>query len=82
MYQATMHGNEPSKGARIDKELKEDDEATMKGKDRPLLVEASVVRTHTDYFARQGSRGQGPSWKHKLRMTFETKACYAWRRLG
>lgn len=35
-----MHGNEPSKGAKIDKELKKDDEATMRGTDRPLVVEA------------------------------------------
>jgi len=30
--QAKNHGNEPSKGAKIDQELKEEDEAAMKGK--------------------------------------------------
>lgn len=30
--QAIAHGNEPSKGAKIDKELQEEDEATIKNK--------------------------------------------------
>jgi len=30
--QAKLHGNEPSKGAKIDKELQEDDELRLKQK--------------------------------------------------
>jgi len=32
VLQAKSHGNEPSKGAKIDQELREEDEAALKGK--------------------------------------------------
>lgn len=37
------------------------------------------MKARADYFARQGSRGQGSSWKHQLRRRLEGDICYAWR---
>ncbi len=35
-----MHGNKPSKGAEIDKQLREDDEAELRRKNRSSSAEA------------------------------------------
>jgi len=35
---ATLHGNQPHPGARVDKELRDDDEATVRKKDQRKVV--------------------------------------------